>query len=107
METKHTPGPWRLLRPTVGVDANWHVADSGDTFVAHVFGFAHSTDEQARVNARLIAAAPELLEALHGLLQDTQHKEHDCGDTEWCPVIRAKRAIALATGEEPPMTANT
>ena len=60
---KHTPGPWRLLPPTNGIDRNWRVTDSGDTFVAHVFGFNHAVDEQSKINARLIAAAPELLEA--------------------------------------------
>ncbi|MBS0229360.1 MAG: hypothetical protein JSS23_11765 [Proteobacteria bacterium] len=60
MEVKHTLGPWRMLPPSIGVDANWHVTDSGDTFVAHVFGFNHSVDEKSKANARMIAASPAL-----------------------------------------------
>ena len=63
-ETKFTEGPWRVLPPSVGVDLNWHVTDNGDTFVAHVYGFGHSVDEQSKINAHLIAAAPDLYEAL-------------------------------------------
>lgn len=43
--------------------------------------------EKVRVNQ-------ELLEALKELLQDTQHVNHNCGDEAWCPVIKARAAIA-------------
>jgi hypothetical protein len=65
--SKHTTGPWKVLRPTGdigGQDHNWHVTDAEDTFVAHVFGFNHAIDDQSEANARLIAAAPQMLEAL-------------------------------------------
>ena len=65
----HTPGPWRVLPPSVGIDANWHVTDEMDTFVAHVYGFAHSVDEKSKINARLISAAPDLLEALERMIR--------------------------------------
>ena len=41
----------------------------------------------------------KLLEALKDLLQDTQHAEHECGDEEWCPVIKARAAISQAEGK--------
>ncbi len=54
--TKHTPGPWKV---------------DGDTYItAHSLIIAHCKQngslklEDAQANARLIAAAPELLEAL-------------------------------------------
>ncbi len=54
MNTKHTPGPWKYIA--------WHgqhgVHDAMDNDVCETFG------EDAEANARLIAAAPELLEAL-------------------------------------------
>jgi len=31
--------------------------------------------------------------ALQALLDDTQHRDHDCGDEEWCPVIAARAAL--------------
>ena len=51
---KHTPGPWKL-RQTFNDDDCSHEIDG----IALVF-----RSEQANANARLIAAAPELLEAL-------------------------------------------
>lgn len=59
------------------------------------------TDETVKTNARLIEAAPELLDALIDLLLDTQHSDHNCPD-EHCPVAKAKRAISQATGEHDP-----
>lgn len=96
MTTKHTPGPWRVLRPGPGIDYNWHVTDEMDTFVAHVFGFSHAVDEQSRINASLIAAAPDLLDALielnsvsaRGFLYDDPAR------------VKARAAIAKATGSQ-------
>lgn len=94
MTAQHTPGPWRVLRPSSGIDYNWHVTDEMDTFVAHVFGFSHAVDEQSRINASLIAAAPDLLDALielnsvsaRGFLYDDPAR------------VKARAAIAKATG---------
>lgn len=93
METKHTQGPWRMLPPSTGVDANWHVTDSDDTFVAHVYGFSHSVDEASKANARLIAAAPDLLEALQELagLVTTAPQQY---------IDAANAAIAKAIGHD-------
>lgn len=58
---EHTPGPWRMEKtPSDHVN----VRDSDDNMVCEVYGSLHiqTTD------ARLIAAAPELLEALESLL---------------------------------------
>lgn len=35
----------------------------------------------------------ELEVALRDLLEDTQHKDHDCGDEEWCPVLRGWKVL--------------
>jgi len=64
METKHTQGPWEA----VGVNV-WHKENMGFR-VADCRG---ENVDQACANARLIAAAPDLLEALlavkkHGYL---------------------------------------
>ena len=48
---------------------------------------------------RLHEVNAELVEALKFLLMDTEHKDHDCGDEKWCPVLQAKAALAKATGE--------
>jgi hypothetical protein len=49
--TKHTPGPWVI-------DAYGDVTANGED-VAHVVG--HYGEEENSANARLIAAAPDLL----------------------------------------------
>ena len=58
----HTPGPWIFTNTEI-------TAKDGDLFVAKVTDFRNSTGRQA-ANGRLIAAAPELLEALQWLLND-------------------------------------
>ena len=42
--------------------------------------------------------AERLAEALRDLLNDTQHKDHDCGDERWCPVIAARAALEQEAG---------
>jgi hypothetical protein len=53
-------------------------------------------------HAALTACHAEgLAEALRDLLEDTQHRDHACGDTlENCPVLRA-RAILVKLDAEP------
>jgi hypothetical protein len=64
-ETKHTPGPWQIEEHETSpcrIRANnngWDVAD--------VFSTDHPTGQ---ANAALIAAAPELLEALRAMLEN-------------------------------------
>lgn len=65
MNTQHTPGPWNLQ---VGVEENrcyvWGgKASPEQTFIAHVYCKLHGKVNRAeeKANARLIAAAPELL----------------------------------------------
>lgn len=57
--TQHTPGPW-----SVGYDGpSLPIIDSHEGFIAFV---KQPDDDATEANARLIAAAPDLLEALHG-----------------------------------------
>ncbi len=50
---------------------------------------------------RLDAVNAQLLKALEDLLADTQHADHFCGDAEWCPVVKARTAIAEAEKQKP------
>jgi hypothetical protein len=56
-ENKHTPGPWELLEE---MDGRHELMSSEGDWIATINTFS-VVDE---ANARLIAAAPELLEAL-------------------------------------------
>jgi hypothetical protein len=60
----HTPGPW-FVGPSLEPDGNCLAAPvmGLDAFVAHVL-FDDEGDSEATANARLIAAAPDMLEAL-------------------------------------------
>lgn len=62
----HTPGPWR-----VGPVDDTIVTDAAGKEVAAIDGDYNNPDEWPRMeaNARLIAAAPELLDALKRLIK--------------------------------------
>lgn len=52
-------------------------------------------DDESVANARLIAAAPDLLAALEGMLTACSHQRE-----QWPEVIAARAAIKKATGHE-------
>ena len=108
-EAKHTPGPWlkaeRLNGPW------WHIS-SGSTIggrrciggrqaIAAVHGESRRGSvayaEMFEANARLIAAAPELLAALEVVVSDwtAQFERQGHMAPAWCKQARA--AIAKAT----------
>ena len=63
MEKKYTPGPWATLRSADDVTM-WVDAENGD-----VLATIHRANIDTRdANARLIAAAPELVEIIDELL---------------------------------------
>jgi hypothetical protein len=66
MQNKHTPGPWHTYNMGHGQGNPWEVwPDKGLTPICRLIsgGVARGNFE-GHANARLIAAAPELLEAL-------------------------------------------
>lgn len=78
--TAYTPGPWQVidrhvyganarLAPFTGPDGVYH-KDHVDGIVAIVYDGASTVDG---ANARLIAAAPELLEALQAIHDEADH----------------------------------
>lgn len=90
--SKHTQAPWDC-----GVVVNLRCIDTDE------FGFSiawintdnHHKIEEAKANARLIASAPELFDALE-LMIDT----HDEGGWPTASITIARAAIAKATGVE-------
>ena len=88
--SKHTPGPWRFEPHSV--DSNYmliycsNTPGEGD----NVRGYCGAA------NARLIAAAPDLLEALR---QMCDRWEPDCDGADRRMWKAAHAAIAKATGE--------
>ena len=103
----HTPGPWKVhQRPNPPIDLGHHVTTEGGLQVCKVTyqlpaGVNGSVVEVARIaNARLIAAAPDLLESLSKLvaIEDST----GMAVIGWTEAMEAARAaIARATGTQP------
>ena len=85
---KHTPGPWRD-----GTEGNFRIYGRDGQDVAEALPRVLNTREW-RANARLIAAAPDLLEALKELQPFFEGEHHP--DHPHCRQMRA--AIAKAEG---------
>lgn len=62
---KHTPGPWMVMDGTYSFGTELGVCEvETEYFVAGIVADIPELKEQAEANARLIAAAPEMLDAL-------------------------------------------
>ena len=90
--SKHTPGPWNL-----------YPNNASDWVVRKMFPNGQESHEIARCqsgmdNARLIAAAPDLLEALQAMLEQFTKTPSTLKDSE--ARCKAHAAIAKAMGEE-------
>ena len=100
-EAKHTPGPWLFDYGTVPPDGPGTYADiyvdGGDTIIAHF----NNLIPEGLANARLIAAAPAMLEALQGLTHGLPELLESIGYTDEEGLIdEALAVIAQATGGE-------
>lgn len=111
-ETKHTPGPWkwtRQYRDSLGAHA-FSLVDAGGYGILSCDGEANSPQMlggRGEANARLIAAAPDLLEALEAICE-MQERTYGYGIDTHIELARlvvpARAAIAKATGAEPATT---
>lgn len=63
-----TPGPWKFGH--VGTSAFWVGPDYDQKFVASIPWDIEDARDEARANARLIAAAPDLLMAIRRVRED-------------------------------------
>lgn len=115
---QYTPGPWSFHENAMDDGGVGHITDCSPSFIAHTVcigagdvllgevvaykhlekntGYPRVDDFDVNVaNARLIAAAPDLLEALQNLL--------DASSGTWPFVLKsdARAAIAKALGEKP------
>lgn len=68
IDTKHTPGPWKFDKELTSRSGEWLIAmDAGDKGRGIAIAETRVATGAELANARLIAAAPELLEALQRL----------------------------------------
>ena len=108
MTTKHTPGPWSVVEHDHAICVQTESPRQtkfGASRYAVVGGFDRSDPkqlEEARANARLIAAAPDLLAALQDVDALWMHHSIAHGDGKISPLHeKVIAAIAKATGEQP------
>lgn len=101
--SKHTPGKWWVTgNMTLYVNARLsdgliqEVASIGPTEADNGYG------EQQKANARLIAAAPDLLNALQSIAEywNKDQNEIAVADACWYAVETAHAAIAKATEDQ-------
>ena len=110
MSAGHTPGPWDAPKPTMINKKAWSklhfdgpmqfVTVGWDGFSGETIAIVYGDDDDQEIsNARLIAAAPDLLEALQDayaeLLADSTRDGPRC-----LLLTQIEAAIAKATGGE-------
>ena len=86
MTAQHTPGPWEVADCLMNEDERWvHSSELGGV-IAGVWPWGDDEvgEQQREANARLIAAAPDLLAALDNLVSfmTDDHTCQDCGYEE-------------------------
>ena len=117
MNTNHTPAPWKVIDREVMEDGSVYpihitggVTDLGiclmespaaaDAYVNNPAWKALGKSDMSVANARLIAAAPELLEALKQMIVIYQGKKQGIWGEQTEAMQNARAVIAKATGEQ-------
>lgn len=93
MKPQFTPGPWsiRVAKGTVTLEAN-----DGAEIARNLATYnGQPLSENKEANARLIAAAPDMLEALEEIL-GAFHGYGDASDELWMAIEKADRAVDKA-----------
>lgn len=95
----HTPGPWLIAKAQLSsseIDIIWDRGDGRDDLIACVQKIIGAPQGRTLSNARLIAAAPDLLAAVKSLLMvladDVRRHDHDPN------VAAARMAVDKAEG---------
>lgn len=104
MSAKHTAGPWKAaMWKTEGGEFGWSIYAGDPAHLVPTNTFETNSAEEAEANARLIAKAPELLEALQRYVSVIA--SGGAGDRDlFMAAIReaddaARAVIAAATGD--------
>jgi len=88
MTHTHTPGPWS--------QSGWAIY-AGEIHIAGIIGITWDMSVENQANARLISAAPEMLEALQMLMPQEPREADSYDRAMW---DNARDAIAKAIGKE-------
>lgn len=107
MESQHTPGPWKIYpagddddftKPRAIGEAR---CDESPHKLRVADAYAWGSVSERDANARLIAAAPDLLGVLQTIARGACLQQYN-GDRCGCYSCLAQTAIAQVTGEEGP-----
>ena len=94
MTTKHTPGPWSVAETRHNYDTVIRGPRGEPIALTLIAGY---TKKEGTANSALLAAAPDLLEALKWMVLRTEEGGYPDGKC----LEDARAAIAKATGEQP------
>jgi hypothetical protein len=107
---KHTPGPW-TVKPSVFDDWGAVKTVDGQELICHARNpsvnsrdfhiYANGGQDPFEANARLIAAAPELLEAVEAVISHWFYAEEEGGVSGDEAIKKCLAVAAKATGQEP------
>lgn len=114
-EKKHTPGPWKIqdAGPNSGNVIRFEIVWSANGTDFYKIceiedGTIDATNKKAaarmdEANATLLAASPDLLDAIKNLISGLMmdYPTVAIGMNDWAPMIEARAAIRLATGDQP------
>ena len=99
-----TPGPWHILvpKPRYGNRECHSIVDGGGEYVAKIVavsvlrGISAVTREERKANEHLIAAAPDMYDALKSECVTCQLRDHETN----CEECKIGKALKKAMGEE-------
>lgn len=94
---KHTPGPWKAIDAIVNNAPNRAIVQQ-NKWGGEVVSDCGVSDDRTTANARLISAAPDLLESLRGMVRLFE-QDNDNPD-KWVQYRAALSSIAKAEGRE-------
>jgi hypothetical protein len=89
MTTQHTPGPWYIDCQNESAAIGYRAIIDGDGYTVC------SPSPMGQANARLIAAAPDLLAALEVV---REYMDHAADQFSYEDIVQIRAAIAKATG---------
>lgn len=92
---KHTAGPWVFYADTPGTEPNWHIVTNASRMRVVANVHIEPGNQVDIANARLIAAAPDLLASLKALLNGDPNDDRETLDRA---INAAQAAIAKAEG---------
>ena len=95
MGTKFTPGPWKARK------MKQHTAIESEFRRVAMVGACYGPNCDSDADARLIAAAPEMYEALETALEALHHTLRNvCNSPKYCTRCKVEAVLAKARGEE-------